>query len=335
MLSLADAVICYAQYCDQLDKLGTLVEKVANKHVSFGVQSEHYPVVGGVLLQTLEDVLGKEVFNEDVKAAVAEGYFFLADIFIAKEENMKEEKEKSEGGWRGWRKMVLKRKIVETPHHTSFYFTPEDGGGLLRFLPGQYISIRLSSSPYSMVRNYSLSSSPTQDMYRITVKKEEEGQVSSYLHEKANEGDIFEIGVPCGDFTCVSGGGRSLVLVGAGTGITPLLGMLHYAAQQNIQALLIYRTHSTKTFPLKQEVEEIVNGSESIASHVFYSVNDAGENVSKEYSTDTLDKVIEDKNSLFYICGPEKFSLDTTNILTSLGVSLDLIKIGQFGPQSS
>ena len=54
MLSLADAVICYAKYCDQLDKLGTLVEKVVNKHVSFGVESEHYPVVGGVLLQTLE-----------------------------------------------------------------------------------------------------------------------------------------------------------------------------------------------------------------------------------------------------------------------------------------
>ena len=54
MLSLADAVIGYAEYCDQLDKLGTLVERVANKHVSFGVESEHYGVVGGVLLQALE-----------------------------------------------------------------------------------------------------------------------------------------------------------------------------------------------------------------------------------------------------------------------------------------
>ena len=54
MLSLSDAVICYAGHCDQLDKLGGLVERVANKHVSFGVESEHYPVVGGVLLQTLE-----------------------------------------------------------------------------------------------------------------------------------------------------------------------------------------------------------------------------------------------------------------------------------------
>ena len=43
-------------------------------------------------------MLGNEVFNDDVKAAVAEAYFFLADIFIAKEEGMKQEKEESEGG---------------------------------------------------------------------------------------------------------------------------------------------------------------------------------------------------------------------------------------------
>ena len=54
MLSLSDAVICYAGHCDQLHKLGMLVERVANKHVSFGVEKEHYPVVGAVLLQTLE-----------------------------------------------------------------------------------------------------------------------------------------------------------------------------------------------------------------------------------------------------------------------------------------
>ena len=54
MLSLSDAVICYAGHCDQLNKLGMLVERVANKHVSFGVEKEHYPVVGAVLLQTLE-----------------------------------------------------------------------------------------------------------------------------------------------------------------------------------------------------------------------------------------------------------------------------------------
>lgn len=332
MLALSDAVICYAQHIDQLDKLGDLVERVCNKHVSFGVESEHYPVVGTILLQALEDVLGKEIFNEDVKAAVAEAYFFLADIFIAKEEEMKKEKEEIEGGWRGWRKMVLKKKIEETPLHTSFYFSPEDEGALMSFLPGQYITIKIDSSPYTSLRNYSLSSQPSMDMYRITVKREEGGQVSSYLHENANEGDVFEIGVPCGDFTVSPDDTTPLVLLGAGTGITPLLGILDQARQRGVQAILIYRAHSSQVHPLRQEVEDIVTESQDISCHVFYSVDDAGDDDAREYSVDALDTIIQDKNSLFYICGPEGFTLDTINMLTSLGVGQDRVKIGPFGP---
>lgn len=331
MLSLSDAVICYAGHCDQLHKLGMLVERVANKHVSFGVEKEHYPVVGAVLLQTLEDVLGKEVFNEEVKAAVAEGYFFLADIFISKEEEMKKTKEESDGGWRGWRKMVLKKKVKETAVHTSFYFVPEDDGTLMAFLPGQYISIRIPSFPYSMVRNYSLSSSTTSSMYRITVKMEKGGEVSSYLHNNTKEGDCFEIGVPCGDFVAENEE-FPIVLIGAGIGITPLLSMLAQAAKRGLQALLIYRAHSEDTFPLKQEVEDIVRDAEDISMHVFYSVNDAGEDVSNDYSAETLQHLIPEKKSLFYLCGPESFTTNTAGYLKSLGVKLETISVGNFGP---
>ena len=173
-----------------------------------------------------------------MKAAVTEGYFFLADIFIAKEEGMKKTKEETEGGWRGWRKLVLMKKVAETPIHTSFYFAPEDGSKLMTFLPGQYISIRVPGSPYSMLRNYSLSSSPSSSMYRITVKKEKEGQVSSYLHDEAKEGDVLEIGVPCGEFVAEDAIGP-LVLIGAGIGITPLLSMLRDAAERSLQVQAI------------------------------------------------------------------------------------------------
>ena len=39
-------------------------------------------------------VLGTEVFNEEVKSAITEAYFFLADILISKEREMKQEKHK-------------------------------------------------------------------------------------------------------------------------------------------------------------------------------------------------------------------------------------------------
>ena len=46
-------MISYTAHCDQLAELAQMVERVANKHVSLGVRSEHYPAVGRALLQAL------------------------------------------------------------------------------------------------------------------------------------------------------------------------------------------------------------------------------------------------------------------------------------------
>ena len=77
---------------------------------------------------------------------MAEAYFFLADIFIAKEEAMIKEKELVDGGWRGFRQLKLTRKVSETAIHTSFYFSPTNGEPLPIFKPGQYVCIKLQYS---------------------------------------------------------------------------------------------------------------------------------------------------------------------------------------------
>ena len=209
--------------------LSSLVNRITNKHVSFGVEPDHYPVVGTILLQTMEEVLGKKVFNDEVKAAVTDAYFYLADIFIKTEEKMKKEKEEAIGGWYGWRKMIVEKKVKETHIHTSFYLAPQDGRALLISKPGQYISIRVKSSPYNLVRNYSLSWTSSRQ-YRITVKREVEGKVSTYLHEELEEGQVLEVGVPCGNFV-LTDDDKPLVLIGAGIGVTPLISIARQAAE--------------------------------------------------------------------------------------------------------
>ena len=109
-----------------------------------------------------------------------------------------------------------------------------------------------TGSEYTQVRNYSLSDEPSEDRYRITVKKEVDGVASSYLHDKVVVGDVLEVGVPCGDFVLTEGS-QSLVYLGAGVGITPLLSMMKVSAKQDkkvrfsIQRLIniyfLFRTH--------------------------------------------------------------------------------------------
>ena len=79
-------------------------------------------------------------------------------------------------------------------------------------------------------------------------------------------------------------------------------------------------------------MEDTVRDADDISVHLFYSVNVAGEDTSQDYSADALDKIIPDKNSQFYLCGPQSFTSDTAGYLQSIGVEAERIRTGAFGP---
>ena len=260
--ALAAAVVAYCGNCDNLGALLPTVLRIAERHVSVDVLPEQYAVVGGVLLQALEEVLGKEVFNDEVKTAITEGYFFLADIFINMEKEKKAAKDEAEGGWSGWRSLKVVRKVQETSKHMSLYLAPEAGEEVMAHLAGQYLTLRihLADQPWPMVRHYSISSGPGTIAYRITVKREEEGAISSYLHDKLQEGDMVDVSAPCGDFLLVQDSSLPLVLVGAGVGITPLFSILTVAATlPSVPTTLIYRVHDRASMPLAEELFTLVS----------------------------------------------------------------------------
>ncbi|MDF1879961.1 hypothetical protein JHD50_01375 [Sulfurimonas sp. MAG313] len=84
---LAAMVYAYAANIDNLGALGKGVEKVANIHVNIGVLPEHYPWVGVALLEAITQVLG-EAATPEIMDAWKEAFFFLADVFIAKEKEI-------------------------------------------------------------------------------------------------------------------------------------------------------------------------------------------------------------------------------------------------------
>lgn len=84
---LAAMVYAYAANIDNLGALGKGVEKVANIHVNVNVKPEHYPWVGEALLGAITEVLG-EAATPEVMNAWKEAFFFLADVFINKEQEI-------------------------------------------------------------------------------------------------------------------------------------------------------------------------------------------------------------------------------------------------------
>jgi hemoglobin-like flavoprotein len=84
---LAAAIVAFAQNVDNLPALAGAVEKMADRHVQTHVKPEHYPAVAAALLPAIRDVLG-EAATDEVLQAWGEAYWFLADVLIAREQEL-------------------------------------------------------------------------------------------------------------------------------------------------------------------------------------------------------------------------------------------------------
>ena len=280
--ALAGAICAYAANIDNLSVLGPAVELIAQKHCSLGIQSEHYPIVGKHLLLAIRDVLG-EAATDEVIAAWAEAYGFLAQVCIARESDIYKAQAAAPGGWNGYRRFVVVRKQPENELVTSFYLRPADGGALPPFKAGQYITVRIDhpTTPTSP-RNYSLSDRPGLDHYRISVKREASpaagaaaGLISNYLHDDIKEGDEIEIGPPCGEFVLdpAEVGARPIVLLAGGIGVTPLLSMLKSLTHAGVKAPIYFfhAARNSQLHSLADEVRRVAAEHPNVVTHFRYS----------------------------------------------------------------
>ncbi|MGB0360572.1 MAG: globin domain-containing protein, partial [Endozoicomonas sp.] len=193
--ALADAVLSYAKNIENIKSLLPVVQRIAHKHVSLGVQSSHYAIVGENLLAAIQQVLCLPD-NHAALAAWREGYSMLSDVFIDIENDLYVANNEQPGGWEGFREFYIDCIIEETPEVKSFYFKPIDLKAVPTFRGGQYLGVRVrpDGSEYYQIRQYSLSNLGN---FRITVKAEHDGMVSNYLHN-CHVGDAVCLQAPTG-----------------------------------------------------------------------------------------------------------------------------------------
>jgi MOSC domain-containing protein YiiM len=94
--------------------------------------------------------------------------------------------------WPGFREMRVANINKESDSVTSFILEPIDGQPLPLFQAGQFVVLRLHLEPDKapVLRSYSLSDLPEADHFRISVKSELNGIGSSFLCNRAREGDV-------------------------------------------------------------------------------------------------------------------------------------------------
>ncbi|MDQ6981523.1 MAG: FAD-binding oxidoreductase [Mariprofundus sp.] len=150
-------------------------------------------------------------------------------------------------------KLISKDQMNESIIRIRFELPDE-----FSYRPGQFINLIRPSD--ELTRSYSLASISSDPFLELHVKRVPEGRMSTWLFDEVTEGDELSFFGPSGDcFYLPDDPGRTLLLVGAGTGLAPLHGILRDALEQGHHGSihLFHASLATQGLYLIEELREL------------------------------------------------------------------------------
>jgi ring-1,2-phenylacetyl-CoA epoxidase subunit PaaE len=213
----------------------------------------------------------------------------------------------------------------------------------IKYKSGQFLTVLIPDGTGKKARrSYSMSSSPVADTaVAITVKRVEGGLASNYLIDNVKAGDFLEVLEPMGRFifdTDTSKDGN-LVLIAAGSGITPLMSIIKTVLRSETErkVLLIYGNRNESSIIFKEELRVL----ESLHSERFkvvhllsspseYWVGHKGRANQANCIMFMKDSSVDFKNDLFYMCGPEEMMDEMHKIYKLFDVAEDRVFYERF-----
>ena len=329
--ALFNAIAAYASNIENLPALLPAVEKIAQKHTSFQIKPEQYNIVGEHLLATLDEMFSP---GQEVLDAWGKAYGVLANVFINREAEIYNENASKAGGWEGTRDFRIVAKTPRSALITSFELEPVDGGAVAEYRPGQYLGVWLKPEgfPHQEIRQYSLTRKPDGKGYRIAVKREEGGQVSNWLHNHANVGDVVKLVAPADD--------TPVTLISAGVGQTPMLAMLDTLAKagHTAQVNWFHAAENGDVHAFADEVKELGQSLPRFTAHTWYRQPSEADRAKGQFDSEglmdlsKLEGAFSDPTMQFYLCGPVGFMQFAAKQLVDLGVKQENIHYECFGP---
>lgn len=239
--------------------------------------------------------------------------------------------------WTG--KLLVRRIFQETPDVKTFRLINPDGGSLpFTYLPGQFANLKIPLNGKTVRRSYTIASSPTHcDYLELTVKREPQGLVSCYLNDVVKEGQFLEIEAPLGKFTFTGREAESVVLIGGGVGITPLMSAIRYLTDRGWpgEIFLLFSCRTPDEMIFGDELNYLHDRNPNF--HLFVTMTraeglpwaGARGRISKELLNQSVPNIAARR---VHICGPSAMIKELRQAAVELGLPPDQIKIEAFGP---
>jgi ferredoxin-NADP reductase len=232
---------------------------------------------------------------------------------------------------------VLSELIQETPDTFTYRLKPAGGGEVMHYKPGQFVQLHLTpDSGVTMSRSYSIASSPsTRGFLDLTIKIQ--GSFPEHLKD-LKPGHVFGLRGPLGHFYFDPAAQPHIVLLGAGVGVTPLMGMLRYATDLKLANKITF-LDANKTEQDTIYHQELVRHHSVMNPHaqivLSYTRLEPGHAWAGERGRigwDMIERhVPEPLDKHYFICGPDQMNKDLKALLLDKGVPKALVKLENMG----
>ncbi|MET7453433.1 ferredoxin reductase [Streptomyces sp. NPDC005574] len=225
-----------------------------------------------------------------------------------------------------WQTATLTEVRRETPTVSTFRFAVPDWAG---HLPGQHLMLRLTADDgYVAQRHYSIASAPDEPGHiELTLDRVEGGEVSGWFHDVAKPGDEVEVRGPLSGFFAWPGD-RPALLVGAGSGVVPLMSMVrhHRARGLRVPLRMLVSARGPQDLIYAREL-----GEET--TPVFTRSAPEGVPVGRVAAAHVAALLAEQPAGGWeaYVCGSNAFAEHASRLLTQAGQPVDRIRIERFG----
>ncbi len=238
-------------------------------------------------------------------------------------------------------RLRVARIYPETPDVKTFRFVSCDRGPIpFTYLPGQFLTLMLPIDGNPTKRSYTISSSPAQGYYcEISVKREDRGLGSRYLHDVLKEGDTLDVRGPSGKFTFTGKESDSIVLIGGGVGITPVMSVTRALADMGWRGeiCLVVGCSDPEHFLFGAEIERLKERNPNL--RVFVAMSALKEDLSGFHrgriTKDLLLEWLPDiaARPRIHLCASPRMMDAVKQMLADLGVPSERIKTESFGSQ--
>jgi nitric oxide dioxygenase len=311
-----------------------LLSRIGHKHASLGITADQYPIVHDNLFAAIVEVLGADTVTAEVAQAWDRVYWILADTLIELERNLYASAGVADGD-------VFRRlRVTSRVDDPSGAVLLTVRGEIVNHAAGQYVSVGVTMPDGArQLRQYSLVNAPGDGELTFAVKPVDAdgdnpaGEVSSWIRANVCVGDLLDVTIPFGDLRTPAVG-APLVLISAGIGITPMLGILEslVAEAPGTAVQVLHADRGDQSHPLRERQRELVAALPNATLDVWYEDGVTAGQPGTHPGLLTLKAVELPDDAEVYLCGSNGFVRAVRSQLTGRGVAGARVHCELFSP---